>query len=138
MTGVAGVLMVSKAVYVRPQEILKTTYHYGHIGWVSNETISSIAKPKADVSISVVAVILAFMIRFVSLIFVDTKSPFVDSKFQDILLAVALVSVGSLVPFHVHRGIYGKNMEQIKCTEASNFLERGLVKELSRQQSGPL
>jgi len=46
MIGVGGVLMVSKAVFVEPKEILKTTYYYSHIGFPSKEFISNKVGPK--------------------------------------------------------------------------------------------
>lgn len=134
MIGVAGVLMVSKAVYVKPRDMLKATYHYSAISWPSDEIISNMVSKKVNVTISVITIVIAFIIQFVSLVFVDGQTPFVESRLRGILLTFALVTVVFLVLFHIHKGLYRKNEFEIKCLEAENYLERGLVKELGREQ----
>jgi len=123
MIGVGGVLMVSKAVFLEPKDILKTTYYYSYIGFPSKEFISNKVGPKADVAISVIAVTIAFIIQFASLVIVDSQTPFVDNKLYGTLLAFVSISVVFLVLFHIHKGIYSKNVSQIKCLEEINYLE---------------
>jgi len=138
MIGVAGVLVVSNAINVSPKDILNATWHYDNWAFPTNEVIKSIGKPKADAEISLITVPLAFIIQLLSLIFVDAKTLLVNSKRLAVLLA-ALVVVGALALFFVHRVIYEKNVERIKCLAMTDHIEGkfGLIEELNRQPSEP-
>ncbi len=136
LIGTTGVLLVSKAVLVTPKELLMGTYYYSHIGYPSAEFIESLASPKADAIISVVAIAVAFLIQFVSIL-VDERTPFVESKVHAILLGVAFVSVGSLLLFFVREGVHSRTVQKTKCMETGNYLQRDLMRELQRPKINP-
>jgi len=140
MIGVAGVWMVSNAINASPRDILNTTWHYDNWAFPTNEIIKSIGKPKPDAIISMIAVIIAFIIQFTSIMSVDAKKPFfVNGKLRAVLLAVAIVAVVALVLSPIHKYTYKKTVEEIKCLAMTDYIEGkfGLIEELNRQPSEP-
>ena len=137
MIGTAGVLLISKAAYTTPKEILQATFHHSPIGWPSNEIIASLVGPKADVYISVVTLAIAFVIQFVSLVFIDEGTPFLKSTLHGLVLAVAFAAVASLILFFAHQGVYRQTTEQVKQLETSNYLQRGLIEEIGKPTPSP-
>lgn len=140
MIGVAGVWMVSKAIYASPRDILNTTWHYDNWVFPTNEIIKSISKPKADAGISLITVPLAFIIQFFSIILVNAKTPFVNSKLLAALLATAIaITFGALVLSPIHKYTYKKTVEEIKCLAMTDYIKGkfGLIEELNQQPSRP-
>jgi hypothetical protein len=132
MIGTAGVLLVSKAAYVTPRQMLQATFHYSPIDWPSTEIIANLVAPKADVSISVVTLAIAFAIQFVSIMFVKEETPFLGSKLHGLLLALAFAAVVSLILYLAHQGVHKQNVEQVKRLKTTDYLERGLMREMKR------
>ncbi len=67
--GLIGAVFLAKGVLVlSSKDMLHSTTHYSAMGWPSKQIIFSMATQKADTSIGIAYIFLAFVIQVVSLI----------------------------------------------------------------------
>lgn len=104
--GLIGALFLSKSLVVlRPKTILYLTTSHSNIDY-SAEQVASLVSQKADATVGIIYILIAFSIQIVSVMFIADKGPSVMSRWMAFWVIVAIMSITTITFSFINISIY--------------------------------